>query len=107
MPKFLETKLRAEVAAQGKTGRAADRYVFGAMNNMGAMHGSKETAKGAAMDVKHARDTARPMHPKMVARAAATKAAHAHLARTVPGFRQLPGREQIARTHAHVSRGGR
>ena len=59
MPKFLEQKLEAEAAKQGKTGRAAARYVYGAMNNMGAMHGNKETAKGAAMDRKHARDMKR------------------------------------------------
>ncbi len=53
MPKFLESKLKAEARKKGKTGIAADRYVFGAMNNMGAMRGSKETAKGAAMQAKH------------------------------------------------------
>ncbi len=56
MPKFLEDKLRAEAAAKGKTGRQADRYVFGAMQNMGVMRGNKETAKGARMDAKHAKD---------------------------------------------------
>lgn len=55
MPKFLKKKLKAEAAKEGKTGRASDRYVYGAMNNMGAMHGNKETAKGARMDAKHAR----------------------------------------------------
>lgn len=53
MPKFLEEQLRAEVAAKGKTGRAADAYVYGGMNNMGAMHGNKETKKGAQMQAKH------------------------------------------------------
>jgi hypothetical protein len=53
MPKFLETKLEAEAAKQGKTGRAADRYVYGALNNMGAMRGNQETAKGRRMDAKH------------------------------------------------------
>ena len=53
MPKFIEKRLRAEAAKQGKSGKAADRYVYGAMNNMGAMHGSKETAKGRAMEKKH------------------------------------------------------
>lgn len=56
MPKFLEDRLKSEAAAKGKTGREADRYVFGAMNNMGAMRGNKETAKGRAMDAKHAAD---------------------------------------------------
>lgn len=53
MPAFLKSKLKEEAAAQGKTGRAADAYVYGAMNNMGAMHGNKETTKGAAMQRKH------------------------------------------------------
>lgn len=56
MPKFLEKKLKAEAASKGFKGKRADRYVYGAMNNMGAMHGSKETAKGAEMDAKHRRD---------------------------------------------------
>lgn len=58
MPKFLEADLRQEAAKKGFTGRRADRYVYGGLNNMGAMHGNKETAKGAAMDAKHAADTA-------------------------------------------------
>jgi len=33
-----------------------DRIVYGTMNNLGAMHGSKETAKGKRMDAKHKRD---------------------------------------------------
>ena len=53
MPKFLEKKLKREAAKQGLSGRRADRYVYGAMNNMGAMHGNKETAKGEAMQAKH------------------------------------------------------
>lgn len=56
MPKFLEDKLRAQARKEGKKGKAADRYVYGAMNNMGAMHGNKETAKGAQMQAKHERD---------------------------------------------------
>ncbi len=56
MPKFLESKLAAEAAAKGKTGRAADRYVYGTMNKLGAMQGNKETAHGKAMARKHAAD---------------------------------------------------
>lgn len=63
MPKFLENKLKAEASAKGFSGRRAARYVYGAMNNMGAMHGSKETAKGARMEVKHERDMEKK--PKM------------------------------------------
>lgn len=53
MPLFLEAKLKAEARKKGKTGRAAARYVYGAMNNMGAMHGNQETAKGRRMQAKH------------------------------------------------------
>jgi hypothetical protein len=48
MPKFLEDKLRAEY---GNNPRA----IYGTMNKIGAMHGSKETAKGRAMERKHDR----------------------------------------------------
>lgn len=73
MPKFLESKLKREAAARGFTGKRADRYVYGAMNNMGAMRGSVETAKGARMDAKHARD--------MSAGLRAAHASHPHASR--------------------------
>ena len=56
MPDFLEKKLRTMAAKKGKRGRAADRYVYGTMNNIGAMHGSKITAKGRTMEAKHKRE---------------------------------------------------
>jgi hypothetical protein len=56
MPKFLEDRLKAEASKKGFKGKRAARYVFGAMNNMGAMRGSKETAKGTAMERKHTAD---------------------------------------------------
>ncbi len=58
MPKFLEQRLLNAAHARGLTGRAAKRYEFGAMNNMGAMHGNKETAKGREMEAQHEKDTA-------------------------------------------------
>lgn len=58
MPKFLEDRLKKEATKKGKSGRAAARYVYGTMNKIGAMRGNKETAKGRAMEAKHARDTA-------------------------------------------------
>jgi hypothetical protein len=54
VPLFLEAKLKKTAADKGLSGKRADRYVYGAMNNMGAMHGSKETAKGKRMAKKHA-----------------------------------------------------
>ena len=50
MPKFLEDKLKKEYP--GNPGA-----VFGTMNKLGAMKGSKETAKGRAMEKKHAADS--------------------------------------------------
>ena len=53
MPKFLEEKLEREATKKGLTGRRASRYVYGALNNMGAMRGNQETPKGARMQAKH------------------------------------------------------
>lgn len=50
MPAFLEQKLKQEY---GNNPHA----IYGTMNAIGAMHGNKETAKGRAMEAKHARDT--------------------------------------------------
>jgi len=63
MPKFLEQDLANSAAKRGLTGDAAKHYIFGAMNNLGAMHGSKETAKGREMERKHERDTMKKSAP--------------------------------------------
>lgn len=55
MPQFLKRRLKSEAAKKGLSGRAAARYVYGAMNDMGAMHGNRETGKGAEMERKHER----------------------------------------------------
>ncbi|MGH6738489.1 MAG: hypothetical protein ACREDY_05555 [Bradyrhizobium sp.] len=52
MPKFLETKLKAEYGADSK-------IPYKVMNKLGAMRGNKETAKGKAMAKKHASDMKR------------------------------------------------
>lgn len=46
MPKFLEEKLKREYPNNPSA-------VYGTMNAIGAMHGSKETAKGREMEKKH------------------------------------------------------
>lgn len=46
MPKFLEDKLKKQYPNN-------PHAVFGTMNKIGAMRGSKETAKGRAMERKH------------------------------------------------------
>lgn len=49
MPVFLEAKLRKNVPK----GVDPDRYVYGGLNNMGAMKGNRVTKKGKAMERKH------------------------------------------------------
>lgn len=58
-PKFLESKLKSEAKKKGLKGRRAAKYVYGAMNNMGAMKGNKETGKGKRMAKKHAAKVAK------------------------------------------------
>lgn len=53
MPEAVERKLRAEAAKRGLTGKEADSFIYGTMNNMGLMKGSKETKKGKESDRKH------------------------------------------------------
>jgi len=53
MPEFLEKKLASSARKKGLKGRRAKQYIYGAMNNLGAMHGNQETAKGAEMERKH------------------------------------------------------
>lgn len=53
MPKFLEKAIGKSADKAGLSGRKKDQYVFGAMNNLGAMQGNKTTAKGKAMQAKH------------------------------------------------------
>lgn len=49
MPKFLESKLKAQYGADSD-------IPYKVMNAMGAMHGSSETAKGRAMERQHKAD---------------------------------------------------
>lgn len=100
MPKFLEDKLKAEYPNNPNA-------VYGTLNNLGAMHGNKETPKGAAMQAKHNRDmkagTAQEMHPKMQQRAQMVKEAHAHLGKAIPGFHQLAGSQKMMAAQHHVN----
>jgi hypothetical protein len=56
MPKQVEAVIRRSAEKKGYSGRRADAYVYGTLNNMGAMHGNKETAKGERMEKKYVRD---------------------------------------------------
>lgn len=41
-----ESALKAGARKKGYRGRRADAYVYGALNNMGLMHGNKATRRG-------------------------------------------------------------
>lgn len=49
MPKFLEARLKKEYPNN-------PRAVYGTLNSVGSMKGSRETAKGKGMQAKHDRD---------------------------------------------------
>lgn len=51
MPKFLIDELKKEYPNNPGA-------VYGTLNRIGAMHGNRETAKGAQMEAKHDRDVA-------------------------------------------------
>jgi len=61
MPKFLEDKLASGAKKKGLSGKRAKAYIYGTMNNMGAMKGNKITKKGKAMEKKHNSDMKRRM----------------------------------------------
>lgn len=58
MPKFLEKRLKKEY------GKNSD-IPYKIMNKLGAMKGSKETAKGKAMEKKHKLDMAKSKPRKL------------------------------------------
>ena len=51
MPEFLEKKLKRQYADLPEDER--DNAVYGTMNKLGMMHGSKETDKGRRAQQKH------------------------------------------------------
>lgn len=46
-----------------------------------------------------------PLHPALQDRSAKAKAAHAHLSRMVPGFRQLQPKDQFKAVQNHIRKG--
>lgn len=60
MPEFLIKKLKKEYPNNPAA-------VYGTLNNLGAMHGNRETAKGRGMQAKHDRDEKR-LTPKSAER---------------------------------------
>lgn len=59
MPRFLIDKLKREYPNNPSA-------VYGTLNNLGAMHGNKETAKGRAMEAEHERDIKKKRKPDAV-----------------------------------------
>lgn len=51
-----EMKRSARAAHPGASTEKINHIVYGRLNNQGLMHGSKETAKGAAAESKFRRD---------------------------------------------------
>jgi hypothetical protein len=56
MPKRIIAKIAAGERARGHSAKKAESIAYGAANNMGLMHGSKETAKGVRAEAKYNRD---------------------------------------------------
>jgi hypothetical protein len=56
VPAFLEAALRHHAKQKGLVGEQADNFIFGTLNSIGAMKGSKETDKGREMEAKHEAD---------------------------------------------------
>ena len=63
MPKQIEAVIRRSAEKKGLTGRRADAYTYGTLNDIGAVHGNKETAKGAKMEKKYIRDHGKSRNP--------------------------------------------
>lgn len=69
MPQFLESILRGAAKARGfRSKKKVGQYVYGAMNNMGAMKGNQITPKGQAMEAKHTADVAKSSAAKSLQR---------------------------------------
>lgn len=56
MPKFLERLLAKEADKKNLGKKRTGAYVYGTLNKLGLMKGSKETSKGKEADKKHLRD---------------------------------------------------
>lgn len=52
MPKALIAKMKAGYAGSSLSEEEINHRIYGHLNKIGAMHGSKETEKGAEMDAK-------------------------------------------------------
>jgi hypothetical protein len=61
MPEFLEAALRHAAKKHGFTGAHADKYVYGALQNMHVLKGKLLTEKGKEMEAKHERDMRSPV----------------------------------------------
>jgi hypothetical protein len=56
MPKGIITAMENGYKGKGLSKQEVNKRVYGGLNNMGAMHGNKDTAKGVAMEKKFEAD---------------------------------------------------
>ena len=56
MPKAIEAKIRRGYRKRGLSGSKLDNAVYGTLNKLGFMRGSKITKKGAKAESKYKRD---------------------------------------------------
>ena len=56
MPEKVIEEMKAGYSGSGLSEKEINRRVYGHLNKTGAMHGSKVTAKGEAMEEKYERD---------------------------------------------------
>lgn len=76
----------------------------------GELHSGSSTGKvvtNRKQAIAIALSEQRQLHPKMKAHGQAVKAAHAHLARTVPGFKQQAPTDRFRAVQAHIRTKGR
>lgn len=56
MPNAIIAEMKRGYAGSGLSQEEINHRVYGRLNKEGAMHGSKETAKGVSMEAKYERD---------------------------------------------------
>lgn len=56
MPKKIIAKIKKGYKGKGLSEKEVNKRVYGALNNMGFMKGSKETKKGKKAEAKYSRD---------------------------------------------------
>ena len=98
MPAVSKAQQRLMAAAEHGANFPMARKLRGSMTHQ-QLH---DFAAGSMKNKPERASTKRQLHPKMVAHGQRVKEAHAHLSKAIPGFRQLPPRQQMMATQEHV-----